>query len=69
MYGSYCDTSGIEEQLKTVKAVLKALNVKFEKQTLLPSHISESIKKGLKEYESGQLKSLNDFKKSHFSQK
>ena len=54
------------EQLKTVKAVLKALNVRFEKQTSLPPHISASVKKGLEQYENDNLVSLNDFKKNHF---
>jgi methionine synthase I (cobalamin-dependent) len=58
------------EQLKTVKAVLKALKVPFEPQsTTLPTHISQSIEKGVKQYENGQTISLLEFKEKHFSKK
>ncbi len=57
------------EQLKTVKAVLKALNVRFEKQIPLPAHVASSVEKGLEQYEKGEAISLEDFKKKHFSKK
>lgn len=57
------------EQLKTVKAVLKALNVRFEKQSPLPPHVVASINKGLEQYDKGNLISLEDFKKNHFAKK
>ena len=55
------------EQLKTVKAVLKALNVRFEKQASLLPHVAASIEKGLEQYKNGSIISLDDFKKNHFS--
>jgi len=54
------------DQLRTVKAVLKALNVRFEKQGLLAPHVAASIEKGLEQYENGSLISLDEFKKNHF---
>ena len=57
------------EQLKIVKAVLKALNVRFEKQSPLPPHVVASVQKGLEQHENGSLISLDDFKKNHFSTK
>jgi hypothetical protein len=58
------------EQLKTVKAVLKALKVPFESQTsTLPSHVSQSINKSIKQFEAGQTISLQEFKDKHFSKK
>ena len=58
------------EQLKTVKAVLKALNVQFEPQSnTLPPHVSKSIEKGIKQYEAGQSISLQQFTERHFSKK
>jgi hypothetical protein len=58
------------EQLKTVKAVLKALKVPFEPQSAtLPLHISQSIEKSIKQYENGQTISLQEFKEKHFSKK
>ena len=56
------------EQLKTVKAVLKALKVPFEPQaTVLPAHISKSVEKSIKQFEAGQTISLEEFKRKHFS--
>ncbi len=56
------------EQLKTVKAVLKALKVPFEPQSgNLPLHISKSVEKSINEYESGQTISLQEFTEKHFS--
>jgi hypothetical protein len=58
------------EQLKTVKAILKALNVQFEPQSnTLPSHVSKSIQKSIKQFEDGQTISLKQFKEKHLSKK
>jgi hypothetical protein len=58
------------EQLKTVKAVLKALKVQFEPQpNKFPDHVLKSIEKGIKQYENGQTISLQEFKEKHFSKK
>jgi len=58
------------EQLKTVKAVLRALKVQFEPQsTVLPNNVVKSIEKSLKQYEDGQTISLQEFTERHFSTK
>ncbi|MBW4890187.1 hypothetical protein KXQ82_10690 [Mucilaginibacter sp. HMF5004] len=58
------------EQLKTVKAVLKALKVPFESKIPdLPLHVSQSIEKSIKQFEAGQTISLQEFKEKHFSKK
>jgi len=58
------------EQLKTVKAVLKALKVPFEPQTVtLPEHVLNSIDKSIAQYENGQTISLKEFKEKHFLKK
>lgn len=58
------------EQLKTVKAVLKALKVQFEPQpTKLPDHVLKGIERSLKQYENGQTISLQEFKDKHFTKK
>lgn len=58
------------EQLKTVKAVLRALKVQFEPQsTKLPAHVLKSIEKGIKQYENGQTISYEEFKEKHFTKK
>jgi len=58
------------EQLKTVKAVLKALKVQFEPQSnTLPAHVSKSIEKSIRQFENGQTISLQEFKEKHFSKK
>jgi len=54
------------EQLKTVKAILKALNVPFENQSQLPPHVSASLQRGLNQYKNGELISIDEFKKKHF---
>jgi len=57
-----------DEQLKTIKAVLKVLKVPFEPQSaILPDHIVQSIEKSIKQYETGQTISLKEFKEKHFS--
>jgi hypothetical protein len=54
------------EQLKTVKAVLKALKVPFEPQSIsLPDHVTKSIHKGLDQYSRGESISLKAFKEKH----
>jgi hypothetical protein len=58
------------EQLRTVKAVLKALKVQFEPQSkALPPHVLKSIEIGMKQIENGQTISLEEFKERHFSKK
>lgn len=58
------------EQLKTVKAVLRALKVPFEPQSeILPAHVTQSIEKSLEQYEAGQTISLQEFKEKHFTKK
>jgi hypothetical protein len=58
------------EQLKTVKAVLKALKVQFEPQSnTLPPHVLKSIEVGLKQAENGQTISLKEFTDKHFINK
>jgi len=55
------------EQFKTVKAVLKALNVPFEaRPTTLPEHITKSIDKGIDQFKAGKTVSLETFKEKHF---
>jgi hypothetical protein len=59
-----------EVQLETLKAVLKALKIPFEPQsTSFPSHISKSIEKSLKQFESGETISIEQFTEKHFSKK
>ena len=58
------------EQLKTVKAVLKALRVPFEPQSVnIHPHIAKSIEKSIRQYEDGQTISLEEFKEKHFTKK
>ncbi len=58
------------EQFKTVKAVLKALNVPFEAQpTDLPKHIVKSIDKSLHQLKAGKTISLETFKEKHCRKK
>jgi hypothetical protein len=58
------------EQLKTVKAVLKALKVQFEPQSnTLPPHVLKIAEESIKQYENGQTISFEEFKKRHFSKK
>ncbi len=57
------------EQLKTVKAVLKALKVKFEPQAeILPQHVVEGIEKSLRQHENGETISFEQFKARNFRQ-
>jgi len=58
------------EQLKTVKAFLKALNIQFEPQpNTLPPHVLKGIEESIKQHESGQTISLKEFKEKHLSNK
>lgn len=58
------------EQLKTVKAVLKALKVHFEPQSkTLPPHVLKIAQESIKQYENGQTISFEEFKEWHFSKK
>ena len=58
------------EQLKTVKAVLKALKVQFEPQPeTVPTHVLEGIQRGLDQAKNGQTISLQEFKDKHFTKK
>lgn len=58
------------EQLKTVKAVLKALKVRFEPQSnTFPPHVIEGIQKSLEQARNGQTISLEEFKEKHFTKK
>ena len=56
------------EQLKTIKAFLKALKVPFEPQANdFPPYVLENIEEGIKQYENGQTISLDEFKEKHFT--
>ncbi|MBS1524974.1 MAG: hypothetical protein JST19_04960 [Bacteroidetes bacterium] len=56
------------EQLKIVKAFLKALKVPFEPQAgNLPPHVLKNIEEGIKQYESGQSISFDEFRERHFT--
>ena len=58
------------EQLKTVKAVLKALKVQFEPQTKgLPPHVLKSFERGIQQYNDGQAISFEEFKEKNFTKK
>ncbi|RZK52977.1 MAG: hypothetical protein EOO87_14035 [Pedobacter sp.] len=54
------------EQLRTVKAVLKALKVQFEPQaTKLPVHVLKGIDKSLQQFAAGNSISLEEFSEKH----
>lgn len=56
-----------KEQLRAVKAFLKAMKVPFQQQDVsLPKHIQESIEKGLDQATKGQTVSFDVFKSKHF---
>ncbi|MES2279263.1 MAG: DUF2683 family protein [Bacteroidota bacterium] len=58
------------EQLKTIKAVLKALKVQFEPQSQpLPPHVLKSIETSMEQYKNGQTVSLEEFKEKHLFKK
>jgi hypothetical protein len=59
------------EQLKTVKAVLKALKVQFEPQSniSLPLHVLKGLEKSMQQVENGKTISLQEFKEKHFLKK
>ena len=55
------------EQLRTVKAVLKALKVQFEPQVNeLPEHVLKSAAKSIAQYEAGKSISFEEFSAKHF---
>jgi hypothetical protein len=57
-------------QLKTVKAVLKALNVQFELQSdSLPPHVLKGLEKSIQQVETGNTISFHEFKEKHFIKK
>ena len=57
-------------QLKTVKAVLKALNVQFELQSdSLPQHVLKGLEKSMQQVEAGNTISIHEFKEKHFIKK
>jgi lipopolysaccharide biosynthesis glycosyltransferase len=59
-----------KEQLKAVKAFLKALKVDFEPQAeKLPQHVIEGIQRGIEQAKNGQTISLDEFKEKHFTKK
>jgi hypothetical protein len=58
------------EQLKTVKAFLKALNVKFEpRSNTFPQHVAAGIEESIKQHQNGQTISLKEFKEKYLSKK
>jgi len=57
-----------QEQLKTIKAVLKALKVQFEPQVepiKLPNHVLKGLDKSLQQFEDGKSISLEEFSNKH----
>ena len=57
-----------KEQLKAVKAFLKALKVDFEpQQKTFPPHVLAGIKRGLEQSKNGQTISLEEFKDKYFT--
>ena len=59
-----------KEQLKTIKAFLKALKVQFEPQSgTLPPHVVSGIQESIKQYENGETISWDEFKERHFIKK
>lgn len=58
------------DQLKTIKAVLKALKVPFESQeNSLPEHVLKSIDVSLEQFDKGKVISLDEFKEKHFQRR
>ena len=56
-----------ETELAAIKAFMHALNIQFEsKEKEMPSHVLQSIKKGLAQMGNGETISLADFKEKHF---
>jgi hypothetical protein len=53
------------EQLNMVKAILKALKIQFE---LRPPYASESIHRGIQQYEAGKSITLEEFTQKHLSE-
>lgn len=58
------------KESKMIKAILKALNVKFEIQPeTLPPHVLEGIERGLEQIKNGQTISLGEFKRKHLQKR
>ena len=58
------------EQLRAVKAFLKALKVEFEQQPeILPAHVLKGIAESRKQHQNGQTISLQEFKEKHLLKK
>jgi hypothetical protein len=56
-----------EEQFETVKAVLEALKVPFDSESVkLPESVIKSIDKSLEQIEEGKTISFQSFKEKHF---
>ncbi len=56
------------DQLRAIKAVLKALKVQFEPQvkpSKLPEHVLKGIDRSLQQFEEGKSISLDDFTAKH----
>lgn len=54
------------QQLRTVKAVLKALKVQFEPQAIkLPAHVLKGIDKSLQQFAAGNSISMEEFSQKH----
>ena len=59
-----------KEQLKTVKAILKALKVPFETQeSSLPRHLENSINRSLDQFAEGSTISFEEFRVKHFQKR
>jgi len=58
------------EQVKAIKAFLKDLKVQFEPQpSTFPPHVIAGIEESIKQHESGQTISLQEFKEKHLAKK
>jgi len=56
------------EQLKALKAFLKATNISFTPQEkTFPKHVAEGIEKSIQQHRNGQSISLQEFKDKHLS--
>ncbi|MBC6110608.1 DUF2683 family protein [Pedobacter fastidiosus] len=56
-----------EKQLEAIKAFMKEQNINFEsKKDELPSHLLQSINRGLSQANNGDTISFEEFKSKHF---
>lgn len=56
-----------KEQLRAVKAFLKAMKISFQQQDIsLPEHVRESIQKGLNQAKKGETIRFESFKSKYF---